>query len=275
MDWRSLEQTVHDAVRLLDNAIDLSHYPLPQQREQMQATRRIGLGITGLADALMMLDIRYGDEASFALASHLMQTIRDAAYRASVELAREKGVFPAFDASAYLASPFIERLPQDIREDIARYGIRNSHLLAIAPAGTISLLAGNISSGLEPVFEKRYRRRVRIDGKWQEFDVEDYGCTRWRELGLPGEPPSWIGARELSPDLHLKMQASLQPFVDSAISKTVNIPASMPYEEYRGLYEKAWQLGLKGCTTYRPNPVTGSVLDSADGGCCRIDREGG
>jgi ribonucleoside-diphosphate reductase alpha chain len=275
MDWKSLEQTVHDAVRLLDNAIDLSHYPLPQQREQMQATRRIGLGITGLADALMMLDIRYGDEASFALASRLMQTIRDAAYRASVELAREKGVFPAFDASAYLASPFIERLPQDIREDIARYGIRNSHLLAIAPAGTISLLAGNISSGLEPVFEKRYRRRVRIDGEWQEFDVEDYGCMRWRELGLPGEPPSWIGARELSPDLHLKMQASLQPFVDSAISKTVNIPASMPYEEYRGLYEKAWHLGLKGCTTYRPNPVTGSVLDSADGGCCRIDREGG
>ncbi|MDX1345144.1 MAG: adenosylcobalamin-dependent ribonucleoside-diphosphate reductase [Sedimenticolaceae bacterium] len=275
MDWKRLEQTVHDAVRLLDNAIDLSHYPLPQQREQMQSTRRIGLGITGLADALMMLNIRYGEEASFSLASHLMQAIRDAAYRASIALAREKGAFPAFDASACLASPFIERLPEDIREDIARYGIRNSHLLAIAPAGTISLLAGNISSGLEPVFEKRYRRRVRIDGEWRQFDVEDYGCKLWRERGMQGEPPAWIGARELSPDLHLQMQASLQPFVDSAISKTVNIPASMPYEEYRGLYEKAWHLGLKGCTTYRPNPITGSVLDSADGGCCRIDREGG
>jgi ribonucleoside-diphosphate reductase alpha chain len=275
IDWEGLGQTVHDAVRLLDNAIDLSHYPLPQQREQMQATRRIGLGITGLADALMMLDIRYGDEASFALASNLMQTIRDASYRASVELAREKGAFPAFDTTAYLASPFIERLPDDIREDIARVGIRNSHLLAIAPAGTISLLAGNISSGLEPVFEKRYRRRVRIDGEWKEFDVEDYGCKQWRELGLPGEPPSWVGARELSPHLHLQMQASLQPFVDSAISKTVNIPASMPYEDYRGLYEKAWRLGLKGCTTYRPNTITGSVLDTPDGGCCRIDREGG
>ncbi len=275
IDRESLEQTVHDAVRLLDNAIDLSHYPLPQQRSQMRSTRRIGLGITGLADALMMLNMRYGDDASFAWASGLMQAIRDAAYRASIALAREKGAFPAFDASACMASPFIKRLPDNIRADIARYGIRNSHLLAIAPAGTISLLAGNISSGLEPVFEKRYRRRVRIDGKWQEFDVEDYGCRRWKELGLPGEPPSWVGARELSPDLHLQMQASLQPFVDSAISKTVNIPASMPYAEYRGLYEKAWRLGLKGCTTYRPNPVTGSVLDTADAGCCRIEREGG
>jgi ribonucleoside-diphosphate reductase alpha chain len=275
VEWASLEQVVRDAVRLLDNAIDVSHYPLPQQRKQMQATRRIGLGITGLADALMMLNIQYGDEASFSLASGLMQQIRDTAYRASIELAREKGAFPAFDASTYMASPFIERLPEEIREDIARDGIRNSHLLAIAPAGTISLLAGNISSGLEPVFEKRYRRRVRIDGEWKEFDVEDYGCTRWRELGLPGEPPSWIGARELSPDLHLKMQASLQPFVDSAISKTVNIPASMPYDEYRGLYEQAWRLGLKGCTTYRPNAVTGSVLDTIDSGCCQIDREGG
>ena len=275
LDMESLGQTVRSAVRLLDNAIDLSHYPLPQQREQMQATRRIGLGITGLADAFIMLNIRYGDEDSFALASSLMQQIRDAAYRASVELAREKGAFPAFDASACLASPFITRLPAAIREDIARYGIRNSHLLAIAPAGTISLLAGNLSSGLEPVFEKRYRRRVRIDGDWKEFDVEDRACALWRDLGMPGEPPAWIGARELSPDLHLRMQACLQPFVDSAISKTVNIPAGMPYEDYRGLFGQAWQFGLKGCTTFRPNPVTGSVLDTPDAGCCRIDREGG
>ncbi|MGD9356602.1 MAG: adenosylcobalamin-dependent ribonucleoside-diphosphate reductase, partial [Chromatiales bacterium] len=275
VEWASLEQVVRDAVRMLDNAIDLSHYPLPQQREQMQATRRIGLGITGLADAFMMLGIRYGDEASFSLASEIMQAIRDAAYRASIELAREKGAFPAFDASAYMASPFIERLPEEIREDIARYGIRNSHLLAIAPAGTISLLAGNLSSGLEPVFESRYRRRVQIDGEWQEFDVEDYGCRRWRELGLQGEPPSRIAAQALAPDLHLKMQASLQPFVDSAISKTVNIPESMPYADYSSLYMRAWRLGLKGCTTFRPNPVTGSVLDTIDSGCCQIDREGG
>lgn len=275
LDMESLGQTVHAAVRLLDNAIDLSHYPLPQQREQMQATRRIGLGITGLADAFIMLNIRYGDEDSFALASRLMQQIRDAAYRASVELAREKGAFPAFDASAYLASPFITRLPAAIREDIARYGIRNSHLLAIAPAGTISLLAGNLSSGLEPVFEKRYRRRVRVDGDWKEFDVEDRACALWRGPGMPGDPPAWIGARELLPDLHLRMQACLQPFVDSAISKTVNVPAGMPYSDYRGLFGQAWQLGLKGCTTFRPNPVTGSVLDTPDAGCCRIDREGG
>jgi ribonucleoside-diphosphate reductase alpha chain len=275
VEWASLEQVVRDAVRMLDNAIDLSHYPLPQQREQMQATRRIGLGITGLADAFMMLGIRYGDEASFSLASEIMQAIRDAAYRASIELAREKGAFPAFDASAYMASPFIERLPEEIHEDIARYGIRNSHLLAIAPAGTISLLAGNLSSGLEPVFESRYRRRVQIDGEWQEFDVEDYGCRRWRELGLQGEPPSRIAAQALAPDLHLKMQASLQPFVDSAISKTVNIPESMPYADYSSLYMRAWRLGLKGCTTFRPNPVTGSVLDTIDSGCCQIDREGG
>jgi ribonucleoside-diphosphate reductase alpha chain len=277
LDWEALDETVTAGVRLLDNAIDLSHYPLPQQQAVMQASRRIGLGITALADALMMLNLRYGSEASFEFASRLMQRICHTAYRASIGLAREKGAFPAFESAACLASPFIRRLPGDIRDGIAGHGIRNSHLLAIAPAGTISLLAGNLSSGLEPVFEERYERRVRIDGnRWKTFEVEDHACALWRELhGADGRPPTFVGARELPPELHLRMQSSLQPFVDSAISKTINVPADMPYMDYRGLYETAWRLGLKGCTTFRPNPVTGSVLDAVDAGCCRIDREGG
>ena len=277
LDRESLERMVQRAVRLLDNAIDLSHYPLPQQQAVMHESRRIGLGITALADALMMLNIRYGSEESFEFASQLMQSICHAAYRASIELAREKGAFPAFEAASYLASPFIRRLPDDIRQGIAEHGIRNSHLLAIAPAGTISLLAGNLSSGLEPVFEERYERRVRSGGDgWQTFMVDDHACALWREAhGTHGRPPAFVGARELPPELHLRMQSSLQPFVDSAISKTINVPADMPYADYRGLYETAWRLGLKGCTTFRPNPVTGTVLDAVDAGCCQIDREGG
>jgi ribonucleoside-diphosphate reductase alpha chain len=276
----ALQQAAKLAVRFLDNVIDVSRFPLPQQRQQALQTRRIGLGITGLADALIMLGIRYGSPESFELVSRVMQTLCHAAYRSSVALAREKGSFPGFDADGYLKSRFVQSLPGDIREAIATAGIRNSHLMAIAPTGTISLLANNVSSGLEPVFESRYRRRIRQpDGTLQDHEVEDYACHLWqREHGQETLPAAFIDAHALSPQLHLQMQAVIQSFVDNAISKTINIPADFAIAEYQSVFEQAYRLGLKGCTAFRPNPVTGSVLSAEEGGrahphCCDIDRE--
>ena len=280
INFDSLQDAAQLAVRFLDNVIDVSGFPLPQQQQQALQTRRIGLGITGLADALIMLGIRYGSPPSFHLAARVMQTICHAAYRGSVQLAREKGSFPAFDAERYLQGRFVQSLPDDIREAIATAGIRNSHLVAIAPTGTISLLANNVSSGLEPVFESRYRRRIRQpDGSLQEHGVVDYACQLWQgEHGQETLPAAFIDAHALSPQLHLQMQAMMQPYVDNAISKTINIPADFAMAEYQSVFEQAYRLGLKGCTAFRPNPVTGSVLSAEDGGrvhphCCDIDRE--
>ena len=276
----SLQDAAQLAVRFLDNVIDVSGFPLPQQQQQALQSRRIGLGITGLADALIMLGIRYGSSQSFELAARVMQTICHAAYRGSVQLAREKGSFPAFDAERYLQGRFVQSLPEDIREAIAAAGLRNSHLVAIAPTGTISLLANNVSSGLEPVFESRYRRRIRQpDGSLQEHELVDYACRLWQgEHGQETLPPAFIDAHALSPQLHLQMQAVMQPYVDNAISKTINIPADFAMSDYQSVFEQAYQLGLKGCTAFRPNPVTGSVLSADDDGrvhphCCDIDRE--
>jgi ribonucleoside-diphosphate reductase alpha chain len=276
----ALQQAAKLAVRFLDNVIDVSRFPLPQQRQQALQTRRIGLGITGLADALIMLGIRYGSPESFELVSRVMQTLCHAAYRSSVALAREKGSFPGFDADGYLKSRFVQSLPGDVRKAIATAGIRNSHLVAIAPTGAISLLANNVSSGLEPVFESRYRRRIRQpDGTLQDHEVEDYACHLWqREHGQETLPAAFIDAHALSPQLHLQMQAVIQSFVDNAISKTINIPADFAIAEYQSVFEQAYHLGLKGCTAFRPNPVTGSVLSAEEGGrahphCCDIDRE--
>ncbi len=280
IDFDSLQDAAQLAVRFLDNVIDVSGFPLPQQQRQALQTRRIGLGITGLADALIMLGIRYGSPQSLELAARVMQTICHAAYRGSVQLAREKGSFPAFDAERYLQGRFIQSLPDDIREAIATSGIRNSHLVAIAPTGTISLLANNVSSGLEPVFESRYRRRIRQpDGSLQEHELVDYACQLWQSgHGQETLPPAFIDAQALSPQLHLQMQAVMQPYVDNAISKTINIPADFALADYQSVFEQAYRLGLKGCTAFRPNPVTGSVLSAEDGGrahphCCDIDRE--
>jgi ribonucleoside-diphosphate reductase alpha chain len=280
LDLDAIGDCVAVAVRMLDNVTDLSRFPLPQQAEQAHGSRRIGLGLTGLADALIMLGQRYGSEQGLATAGQVMQLIRDSAYRASVELAREKGAFPQFERDAYLAAPFVERLPQDIRDGIARYGIRNSHLTAVAPTGTISLLANNVSSGLEPVFAADYHRRVLAeDGAYREYEVTDYAVALWRERAGEKEslPPAFVGVQELEPAEHLAMQAAIQPAVDSAISKTVNIPVEFPFGSFKDLYRRAYELGLKGCTTFRPNPVTGAILDTGQGDvashCCSIERE--
>jgi len=278
LDLDGIRETVQVAVRLMDNVIDASRFPLPQQAEQARGSRRIGLGITGLADALLMLGLRYDSTAGRDTARQLMQALRDCAYRASVELAREKGAFPFFERDAYLASPFVLRLPADIRDGIATHGIRNSHLTAIAPTGTISLLADNVSSGLEPVFDWSYRRRLlERDGHYREYEVSDYAWRLWRELhGDAPLPPHFVTAGQLEPQEHLAMQAALQPYVDSAISKTVNVPADYPFERFQSIYREAHRLGLKGCTTFRPNPVTGAVLQAAEPSashCCSIERE--
>ncbi len=249
---------------MLDNVISLSRFPLAAQRRQSEGSRRIGLGITGLADTLVMLGLHYGGEDAERLAAKIMRTISHAAYRTSVRLATEKGAFPFLDVGPYLSRPFIRNLPEDIRAGIAANGIRNSHLTAIAPAGTISLLANNISSGIEPVFGFRQRRRIRSSGTgYREYELTDYALRRWREQFGEREPAEFfVTAEQLSPQAHLKMQAALQPCVDNAISKTINVPEEMAFDEFSSIYRHAWELGLKGCTVYRPSPLRGAVLSA-------------
>jgi ribonucleoside-diphosphate reductase alpha chain len=280
VNFDALTEAAQLAVRLLDNVIEASRFPLQQQRRQAMQTRRIGLGVTGLADALMMLGIRYGSPQSFETAAEVMRTLCHTAYRSSAQLAGEKGSFPAFEADKYLQGPFVQTLPGDIRAAIATRGIRNSHLIAIAPTGTISLLANNVSSGLEPVFEARYRRRIRqLDGSLQEYEVMDDACRLWQsEHGPDSLPPAFVDAHDLAPEAHLQMQAAIQRYVDNAISKTINIPEGYDFAAYQSVFEQAYAMGLKGCTTFRPNPVTGSVLSVEPGKtdrphCCDIDRE--
>ena len=280
IDFDALTAATQLAVRFLDNVIEASGFPLEQQRQQALQTRRIGLGITGLADALMMLGIRYGSPQSFQTAAAVMRTLCLSAYRSSVQLAGEKGSFPVLETDKYLQGAFLQTLPADIRAAIASQGIRNSHLIAIAPTGTISLLANNISSGLEPVFEARCLRRIRqLDGSLREYEVVDDACRLWQSRHGPDSlPPAFVDAHGLAPGDHLKMQAAIQPFVDNAISKTINIPEEYDFAAYQSVYQQAHSLGLKGCTTFRPNPVTGSVLSAEPGGgagphCCDIDRE--
>jgi ribonucleoside-diphosphate reductase alpha chain len=267
------------AVRFLDNVIDASRFPLPRQAEAARASRRVGLGITGLADALVMLGLTYGDELSLAWAAQTMRLVRDSAYRASTALAREKGAFPSFERDRYLEAPFIRALPEDIRQAISAAGVRNSHLLAIAPTGTISLLAGNVSSGLEPIFAAAYARKViGEDGAPKEFQLTDYALQVWRDRSgdRTGLPPGFVTVADLPISAHLDMQAALQPFVDNSISKTINVPRACPFEDFKEIYDLAYDKGLKGCTTFRPNPVTGSVLTHAPDDaphCCTPERE--
>jgi ribonucleoside-diphosphate reductase alpha chain len=256
----------------------VSRFPLERQAEVARGSRRIGLGITGLADALIMLGRHYADADARELAAGAMRTICHAAYRCSIELAREKGAFPFFERERYLAGAFIASLPQDIRDGIARDGIRNSHLTAIAPTGTISLLANNVSSGIEPVYSFRHRRRMlELDGTAVEHDLADYALERWRELRAEQPlPANFVTALDLPPAAHLEMQAALQPHVDNSISKTINVPAEFPFEQFKGIYREAFERGLKGCTTYRANPTTGAVLEPLGDGaslCCSPDRE--
>ena len=280
LDWNGIRMTAGTAVRLLDNVIDISHFPLPAQAGQARNSRRIGLGMTGLADALIMLHIRYGSNEAMQIAQQVMQCICYAAYQSSIEIAWEKGAFPLFDREKYLAGAFVQTLPEPIRNDIAQQGIRNSHLTAIAPAGTISLLANNISSGLEPVFDSCYTRKIlNLDGSYSTYPITDYAVALWRKNRQCDDlPPAFVNAHTLSPVEHIHMQAAVQPYVDQAISKTINIPADYSFDVLGHLYQDAYDLGLKGCTIFRPNPVTGSILTDLDKEdstlhCCSLERE--
>jgi ribonucleoside-diphosphate reductase alpha chain len=263
IDEHKLAARVATAVRMLDNIIDISRYPLQAQAKEARAKRRIGLGITGLADALIFLGLRYGSDAARTKAAEWMSVIQNAAYAASADLAAEKGAFPLYDGHAFLSRPNVLRLNAATRAKIAKHGIRNGCLTSIAPTGTISLLAGNVSSGIEPVFGFTYRRRVLgSSGTAHEEEVEDfaYRAFRARYNDAQHMPEAFVIADQLLPPEHLGMQAALQPFVDSAISKTINCPEALPFEAFREIYTEAYKSGLKGCTTYRPNPVTGAVL---------------
>jgi ribonucleoside-diphosphate reductase alpha chain len=274
LDFAAVERTTAVAVRMLDNIIDVSRFPLPQQRDEALGKRRVGLGITGLADALVMLGLRYDDERACRLAGKIMQTVCLAAYRASIELANEKGSFPYLDRDKYLQSSFVRALPPTIRQGIAEHGIRNSHLLAVAPTGSISLLANNVSNGLEPAFAARFQRRVLTPEGPQNYDIENHVVRLWKlrhsEHTLP---PAFVTTFELPPLAHLKMQAAIQRSVDNAISKTVYLPEDFPFSEMEPLYRQAYDMGLKGCTVYRPNPITGAVISptepmTASAVCC-------
>ena len=280
LDERALRDVARVAVRFLDDVIEISCFPLLRQREQAQRSRRIGLGVTGLADALAMLGLRYDTEPARAAAVSALKTVRDAAYEASVELAGTRGAFPAFDAERYLERPFNRRLSAGLRAAIRSRGIRNSHLLAIAPAGSISLLAGNISSGIEPIFGRETARQVLdSEGRQRDFRLRDYAYALWRarrsDSGAPPDAfPDW---RSIAPRAHLLMQASLQPYVDGAISKTVMLPNALSPASVMGIFESAYELKLKGCTVFREGArravIAGALPPAAGAHCCDIERE--
>ncbi|HQU15478.1 MAG: ribonucleoside-diphosphate reductase, adenosylcobalamin-dependent [Chromatiales bacterium 21-64-14] len=263
-DRSSYAQTVRVAIRMLDNVLDVTYWPLEKQRFEAMAKRRIGLGFTGLGDTLVMLGVRYDSESGRAWAARLAASMRDEAYDASVALAKEKGPFPMFRLPEYLESGFTSRLPDFIRQAIAKHGIRNSHLLSIAPTGTISLaFADNASNGIEPPFSWTYTRKKReADGSTKEYTVEDYAYRVYREHGgdIENLPEYFVTALSIQATEHLKMVAAVAPFIDTSISKTVNVPADYPYEDFKDLYFEAWKSKCKGLATFRPNQVTGSVL---------------
>jgi ribonucleoside-diphosphate reductase alpha chain len=266
LDEGALNDLVATAVRMMDNVVDASNFPLEQQAQEAQAKRRIGLGVTGLADALLMVGQRYGSDEAAATAERWLKAIARSAYLASVELAKEKGAFPLFDAEKYLASGTMQAMDEDVRTAIATHGIRNALLTSIAPTGTISLYAGNVSSGIEPVFAYSYTRKVlQKDGSRTEEEVVDYAVQMWRDrFGDVPLPDYFVNAQTLAPLDHVKMQAAAQKWVDSSISKTINCPEDISFTDFKDVYMTAYETGCKGCTTYRPNDVTGSVLSVSE-----------
>ncbi len=263
LDLDAVKTCVATAVRMMDNVIDVSNFPLHRQKEEAVNKRRLGLGITGLGDALIMCGIRYGSSAAIDAVDNWLGTITNEAYRTSALLASEKGSFPLFDASRYLESPMVQALDPDVRELIAEHGIRNSHLTSIAPTGTISLLANNTSGGVEPVFGYTFHRRVRqADGSHVEEEVQDYAYRVFRDMfGTDAELPDYfVEADGLSPREHVVMQAAAQKWIDSSISKTINLPQDIEFDAFKDVYRLAFDQGCKGCTTYRPNDTTGAVL---------------
>jgi ribonucleoside-diphosphate reductase alpha chain len=263
LDEEELARLVRVAVRMMDNVIDISNFPLPEHRNEARAKRRIGLGITGLADALILCGARYGGREAVRLTERWMARLRREAYLASVELAKEKGAFPLFDRDQYLAGETIRELDQDVRDAIAAHGIRNALLTSIAPTGTISLFADNVSSGLEPVFSFKYTRSVLMpDGVRREEEVSDFAYRLFRRLRGDDAalPDAFVDIQSLSPADHIVMQAAVQKYIDSSISKTINVPESISFEAFADVYRQAYDAGCKGCTTYRPNDITGAVL---------------
>lgn len=277
INWRKLEEAAIVATRFLDNVIDVSRYPLRAQKQQVLLKRRIGLGFTGLADLFVMMGLRYGGDASLQLTKKIMKLIADTTWKTSIELAKEKGSFLSFQKEDYLQGEFVQQLPEDICKDIKEFGMRNSHHNTIAPTGTISLLANNVSNGLEPIFSAHYERTVRLqNGELEKFSVNNFALQLWQSQNHAEKlPPNWIDTQTLLPEDHLNIQQAVQPFVDNAISKTINIPQDFPFEKLSDVYFKAFELGLKGCTVFRPNSITGSVLtasspDEETDRCCKI-----
>jgi ribonucleoside-diphosphate reductase alpha chain len=261
LDLVRLQEVAVVAIRFLDNVVDVSNYPLPQQRAEALAKRRLGLGVTGLANALFMCGLRYGSHDAVTATKNWMQAIEEAAMDTSIELAEEKGSFPMFSAASYLATPYARLLPDVVRDAIATKGLRNGLLTSVAPTGTISLLAGNVSSGIEPVFSLSQSRKIlNRDGSHRIEQLEDFGYAAWRKSGSAHGRDALVTMADLMADEHLAMQAAAQAHVDSSISKTINVPADYAFADFVSIYEKAWKLGLKGCTSFRPNAVTGSIL---------------
>ncbi|MDP1734783.1 MAG: adenosylcobalamin-dependent ribonucleoside-diphosphate reductase [Sulfuritalea sp.] len=264
-DFAAFGRVIDTSVRMLDNVLDATHWPLEQQLKEAQNKRRVGLGFTGLGDALIMLKLRYDTDAARDMATKISEYMRDRSYLYSVELAKERGAFPLFNADMYLSGGnFASRLPQEIKDSIRKHGLRNSHLLSIAPTGTISLaFADNASNGIEPPFSWVYTRKKRMaDGTHKEYAVEDYAWRLYKHQGgdVSKLPDYFVTALEISAQAHEKMVAAVAPYIDTSISKTVNVPADYPYSEFEDLYMEAWKSGLKGLATYRPNSVLGSVL---------------
>ena len=278
IDEDSLVDTVTTAVRMMDNVVDVSKFPLPEQEKEAKEKRRIGLGVTGLADALALAGIVYGSDEAIAWTDKIMKMIAVASYQASIVLAKEKGPFPLFDADKYLSTENMKGMPESIREQIREHGIRNALLTSIAPTGTISLYAGNVSSGIEPIFALSYERKVmQKDGSKVTEVVEDYGVSKFkRDSPNKPLPSSFVTAQTLEPNAHVRMQAAAQRWIDSSISKTINVPEDINFDDFKQVYMDAYNSGCKGCTTYRPNDVTGSVLTATEegqieeGGACEI-----
>lgn len=281
IDEEELERVVAVAVRMMDNVVDVSRFPLEQQAIEAKGKRRIGLGVTGLASALALAGITYGSPDAVKFTRKMMKLVSVAAYRASCDLAEEKGEFPLLvgNREKYISTENIQSMPVEIQRRIRDVGIRNALLTSIAPTGTISLYAGNVSSGIEPIFALEYTRKVlEKDGSKREETVRDYAVTKWRSIhGDKPLPDSFVTAQTLSPSDHVKMQAAAQRWVDSSISKTVNVPEDISFNDFKEVYMEAWSLGCKGCTTYRPNEVTGSVLEVKneevipdEGGACEL-----
>jgi ribonucleoside-diphosphate reductase alpha chain len=266
LDEGLLTDLVSIAVRMMDNTVDVSNFPLNAQEQEARNKRRIGLGVTGLADALLMVGEKYGSPKAVELTEKWLHALARVAYLASVDLAKEKGAFPLFDADPFLASGAMVKMDTDVRESIANNGIRNALLTSIAPTGTISLYAGNVSSGIEPVFAYAYNRKVlQKDGSRTEEEVIDYAVQMWRDkFGDKELPEYFVNAQTLAPTAHVKMQAAAQKWIDSSISKTINCPEDIDFEEFKNVYLEAFETGCKGCTTYRPNAVTGSVLSVSE-----------